>query len=165
MGSGKITAFRSNHLGFIFQQFNLIPTLSVEENVSVPLLIQGLSPSKAEKAARQALDRVSIADKAKLRPSKLSGGQQQRVAIARAIVHNPPLVLCDEPTSSLDSENGHHVMEILSTISRDPGRCVIIVTHDPRVYHYGDRMSEMEDGRIHRILPSRDAIAAAHPNG
>lgn len=160
---GAVTKFRSNHLGFIFQQFNLIPTLSVAENVSVPLLIQGMSPRKAEKRACEALERVGIANKAALRPGKLSGGQQQRVAIARAIVHEPPLILCDEPTSALDSENGHQVMEILAGIARDPGRCVIVVTHDPRVYHYADRMSEMEDGRIIRVLGDKAAIQNAHP--
>ena len=164
MRGGAITRFRSNHLGFIFQQFNLISTLTVQENVSVPLLIQGLSPRKAEARAREVLARVGIPEKARERPGKLSGGQQQRVAIARAIVHEPPLIICDEPTSALDSENGHQVMDLLASIARDPGRCVIIVTHDPRVYSYADRMSEMEDGRITRVLADRPAIAAAHPS-
>ena len=163
MPGRKITKFRSNHLGFIFQQFNLIPTLTVAENVSVPLLIQGVAPREAENRAVEALDSVGIAAKAKMRPGKLSGGQQQRAAIARAIVHQPPLILCDEPTSALDSDNGHQVMEILAGIARDPGRCVLVVTHDPRVYHYADRMSEMEDGRIIRVLDDKAAIRAAHP--
>ena len=162
MSGGKVTAFRMRHIGFIFQQFNLIPTLSVQENVSVPLLIQGKSARQAEKHAREALERVGIADKATLRPAKLSGGQQQRVAIARAIVHSPPLVICDEPTSALDSDNGHQVMDLLAGIARDAGRAVVIVTHDSRIYHYGDRMSVMEDGRITRVLPNRAAIAAAY---
>ena len=164
MAGRMITRFRSNHLGFIFQQFNLIPTLTVAENVSVPMLIQGLSSREAELRAIAALDSVGIANKARLRPGKLSGGQQQRVAIARAIVHNPPLILCDEPTSALDSDNGHQVMEILAGIARDPARCVLVVSHDPRVYHYADRMSEMEDGRITRVLDDKQSIREAHPD-
>ena len=164
MKSGPITKFRSNHIGFIFQQFNLIPTLTIAENVSVPLLIQGVSVTKAEKKARELLAVVGITEKADDRPVKLSGGQQQRVAIARALVHEPPLLVCDEPTSALDSENGQHVMEILHTIARQETRTVIVVTHDPRIYKFADRMAEMEDGRILRVLQSPAEIAAAHIN-
>ena len=128
----------------------------------MPLLIQGQRPAKAERRAREMLGRVGLGDKVHLRPSKLSGGQQQRVAIARALVHDPPLVICDEPTSSLDSENGRQVMDILSSIARDPSRCVLIVTHDNRTYRYADRMAEMEDGAIRRVLASPAEIAAAH---
>ena len=156
------TQFRAHHLGFIFQQFNLIPSISVAENVSVPLLIQGMSSSKAEARAKDMLQRVGLGSKFNERPSKLSGGQQQRVAIARALVHEPPLIVCDEPTSALDRENGLHVMELLRDVARDPGRTVIVVTHDPRIYHLGDRMSEMEDGRILRTLNSTEEIIAAH---
>ncbi len=162
MRAGQVTRFRAHHLGFIFQQFNLIPTLTIAENVSVPLLIQGLRPGAAERRAREILDRVGLSDKTESRPSKLSGGQQQRVAIARALVHDPPLVICDEPTSSLDSENGRQVMDILRDIACDPHRCVIIVTHDNRTYRYADRMAEMEDGTIRHVLGSPAEIAAAH---
>ena len=162
MRTAAVTRFRARHLGFIFQQFNLIPTLTVAENVSVPLLIQGVSPGRAEREARELLDLVGIGDKATQRPAKLSGGQQQRVAIARALVHQPPLLVCDEPTSALDSENGHHVMEILRRIARQDNRTVIVVTHDPRIYGFADRMAEMEDGRILRVLGSPAEIAAAH---
>jgi putative ABC transport system ATP-binding protein len=157
------TLFRARHVGFIFQQFNLIPTLSVAENVSVPLLIQGHSPSRAEKRARDMLAQLGLAKRAGERPTRLSGGEQQRVAIARAVVHAPPLIVCDEPTSALDSENGQRVMDILRGIAREPGRTVIVVTHDPRIYHFADRMAEMEDGRILRVLNSPSEIAAAHP--
>jgi putative ABC transport system ATP-binding protein len=163
MSTGPVTRFRSNHLGFIFQQFNLIPTLTVAENVAVPLLIQGERFGAAEKKARAMLDLVGIGDKAAQRPAKLSGGQQQRVAIARALVHEPPLLVCDEPTSALDSENGHHVMEILRRIARQAARTVIVVTHDPRIYRFADRMAEMEDGRILRVHSTPAEIAAAHP--
>jgi putative ABC transport system ATP-binding protein len=163
MTSGQVTRFRAKHLGFVFQQFNLIPTVSVIENVSVPLLIAGMSSGKAQRQAQKILERVGLGDKAQTRPTKLSGGQQQRVAIARALVHDPPLVLCDEPTSALDSENGRQVMDILRSIARDPGRCVIIVTHDNRTYRYADRMAEMEDGVIRQVLNSPKEIAEGHP--
>ena len=158
----EVTRFRARHIGFIFQQFNLIPTLSITENVSVPLLIQGHRPARAEQRARQMLGQVGLADKLKLRPGELSGGQQQRVAIARALIHEPPLLICDEPTSALDSENGRQIMDLLSSIARDPKRCVIIVTHDNRTYRYADRMAEMEDGIIRRYLNSPAEIASAH---
>jgi putative ABC transport system ATP-binding protein len=135
----------------------------VAENVSVPLLIQGHSPSRAEKRARDMLAQLGLAKRAGERPTRLSGGEQQRVAIARAVVHAPPLIVCDEPTSALDSENGQRVMDILRGIAREPGRTVIVVTHDPRIYHFADRMAEMEDGRILRVLNSPSEIAAAHP--
>ena len=164
MRAGALTKFRANHIGFIFQQFNLIPTLTVAENVSVPLLIQGVGSARAEQKAREMLAVVGIPEKAGQRPGKLSGGQQQRVAIARALVHEPPLLVCDEPTSALDSENGQLVMEILRQIARHATRTVIVVTHDPRIYKFADRMAEMEDGRILRVLETQAEIAAAHLN-
>jgi putative ABC transport system ATP-binding protein len=163
MTTAEITRFRAMNIGFIFQQFNLIPTLSITENVSVPLLIQGMRPRKAEARAREMLARVGLGDKTKERPSKLSGGQQQRVAIARALIHDPRLVICDEPTSALDSENGRQVMDLLRDIARDPNRCVLVVTHDNRTFRYADRMAMMEDGVICRVLGSPTEIAAAHP--
>jgi putative ABC transport system ATP-binding protein len=150
------------HLGFIFQQFNLIQSLTVAENVSVPLLIQGVKPARAEARAREILGRVGLASKVNERPNKLSGGQQQRVAIARALIHEPPLLVCDEPTSALDRETGHQVMELLRNVARDSNRTVIVVTHDPRVYHFGDRMAEMEDGQILRVLQSNAEILRVH---
>jgi putative ABC transport system ATP-binding protein len=163
MNTAAKTAFRARHIGFIFQQFNLIPTLTVAENTSVPLLIQGLPAREARRRARLALDRVGIADKADQLPGKLSGGQQQRVAIARALVHEPPLIICDEPTASLDRENGRRVMQLLREVARDPSRCCVVVTHDPRTYKFADRMSEMEDGRVFRVLGSPEEIARQHP--
>jgi putative ABC transport system ATP-binding protein len=162
MANAEVTRFRAHHIGFIFQQFNLIPTLSIAENVSVPLLLQGLRPAQAEQRARAVLGQVGLGERANLRPGKLSGGQQQRVAIARALIHEPSLLICDEPTSALDSENGRQVMELLRSIARDPRRCVIIVTHDNRTYRYADRMAEMEDGVISRYLNSPAEIADAH---
>lgn len=153
----RIATFRGRSIGFIFQQFNLIPTLSVTENVSVPLLLNGIRRHEAEKRSREILTRVGLGEKLDKSPRDLSGGQQQRVAIARALVHEPRLIICDEPTSALDSVTGHTIMELLAGVARVPGRCVIIVTHDPRTYSFADRITEMEDGRVRQVL-SGDAI-------
>src|SRR5215467_10359096 len=143
-----VTRFRAANIGFIFQQYNLIPTLNCVENVSVPLRIQGQPAAIAEKKAAEMLEKVGLGKRMHHRPNMLSGGQQQRVAIARALVHEPKLIICDEPTAALDSENGTKVMEILKNVAARPDRCVIIVTHDNRIYKYADRMTHMEDGRI-----------------
>lgn len=156
LSEAEITRFRSRNIGFIFQQFNLFPTLTVAENVAVPLRIQGVSADKAISRAREMLGRVGIPEKEKERPTRLSGGQQQRVAIARALVHNPSLIVCDEPTSALDSVSGHQIMELLREIANAGGRTVIVVTHDPRIYGYANRIAEMEDGRILRVRPPRE---------
>jgi putative ABC transport system ATP-binding protein len=143
-----LTRFRAKNIGFIFQQFNLIPTLSVAENVGIPLLIQGVSSGKALKRSREILDLVGLGDRWKERPSKLSGGQQQRIAIARALVHEPPLVICDEPTAALDAQNGEIVLNLFRQVARSPERAVIIVTHDNRIFSYADRIARMDDGEI-----------------
>lgn len=157
-----LTRFRALHLGFIFQQFNLIPTLTVGENTSVPLVIQGLGWRRAMEKAREVIDRVGLSDKFGEHVTQLSGGQQQRAAIARALVHEPELVVCDEPTSALDSHTGHQIMELLKQVARDPRRTVVVVSHDPRSYGYADRMIEIEDGRIRRLLDSSADIATAY---
>jgi putative ABC transport system ATP-binding protein len=148
MDKKAVTRFRAENIGFIFQQYNLIPTLNCIENVSVPLRIQGATAAVAEKRAAEVLMQVGLGTRMHHRPNMLSGGQQQRVAIARALVHDPKLIICDEPTAALDSENGAKVMEILKTVAAKPDRCVIIVTHDNRIFKYADRMVHMEDGRI-----------------
>lgn len=165
MGGNAVAKFRSRNLGFIFQQFNLIPTLTATENVSVPLIIQGTGVWAAEKKAREVLDWVGLADHINFLPAKMSGGQQQRVAIARALVHEPPIILCDEPTSALDSENGLHVMHLLRKAATQKDRLVLVVTHDNRTYHFADHMAEMEDGRIFRTLKTPEEIQAHHPLG
>ncbi|MGI8964820.1 MAG: ABC transporter ATP-binding protein [Limisphaerales bacterium] len=147
----ETTEFRKNNIGFIFQQFNLIPTLSNLENVSVPLLIKGASRAVAEKKADDVLEIVGLKGRGQERPTNLSGGQQQRVAIARALVHEPRLIICDEPTSALDKETGFKIMELLREVARAPGRCVIVVTHDNRIFNFADRTTEMEDGRVNRV--------------
>ncbi len=163
MSPAHITRFRSRNVGFIFQQFNLLPTLTAAENIAVPLRIQGVSAGKAIPRAREWLARVGIPEKANERPNRLSGGQQQRVAIARALVHEPALIVCDEPTSALDSATGHQVMDLLRETGRASQRAVIVVTHDPRIYSYADCVAQMEDGRILRVTASvPDAPHSTH---
>lgn len=174
MAGRALTRFRANHIGFIFQQFNLIPTITAAENVAVPLLIQGQSTRTAVARARTMLDQVGIGNRWKERPGKLSGGEQQRVAIARAMVHEPSLVICDEPTAALDARNGEIVMRLFRDVARSPDRAVVIVTHDNRIFSYADRIARMDDGEIievheqdHAIPPhfvhEKDELPGAHP--
>ncbi len=148
----ELTTFRRKNLGFVFQSFNLIPTLSVVENVMIPLLIQGASHSVAKNKAFEILEKVGLKGREEGKPNALSGGQQQRVAIARALVHEPPLLICDEPTSALDKDTGAQIMEMIRELSRAPNRCVVVVTHDFRIFKYADRIAEMEDGKIKRVV-------------
>jgi putative ABC transport system ATP-binding protein len=148
----ELTSFRRKNLGFVFQSFNLIPTLTVIENVMIPLLIQGSSHSAAKKKAQSILEKVGLKGREEGKPNALSGGQQQRVAIARALVHEPPLLICDEPTSALDKDTGAQIMEMIRELSRAPNRCVVVVTHDFRIFKYADRIAEMEDGKIKRVV-------------
>ena len=134
MRDREVTAFRGKNVGFIFQQFNLIPTWSAVENVSIPLLLRGVSRKTAEGEATRLLEAVGIGQKRNAYPSQLSGGQQQRVAIARALVHEPRLIICDEPTAALDAVTGHKVLELLQEVACRPDRCVIVVTHDSRIF-------------------------------
>jgi putative ABC transport system ATP-binding protein len=146
--AGKRTTFRGQTMGFIYQQFNLLPALTAAENVAVPLLIQKISRSAALRRARAMLERVGLGDREEFLPKNLSGGQQQRVAIARALVNEPRLLICDEPTAALDGPNGQKIMELLREVGRAPDRCVVIVTHDSRIFHFGDRIANLTDGRI-----------------
>jgi putative ABC transport system ATP-binding protein len=140
--------YRSKHVGFVFQSFNLIPTLSSQDNVMVPLILGGMKRADAKSKAADALKRVGLQEKLKSLPSQLSGGQQQRVAIARALVHNPKLLVCDEPTSALDEENGRNVMAMLRDLSLSPDRAIVVVTHDQRIFRFADRIAVMNDGAI-----------------
>jgi putative ABC transport system ATP-binding protein len=142
------TQFRQRMIGFCFQQYQLIPTLTAAENAAIPLLIAGVPMPRAVERARHELDVLGLGDRTEYRPNQLSGGQQQRVAIARAVVHEPRLVVCDEPTSALDHRAGQSVMTLLRERIVRPDRCVIIVTHDSRILSYADRTCHMEDGRI-----------------
>jgi len=140
--------FRGNSIGFVFQVFNLMPALTALENVAVPLLIKGIAYQSAMEQAQVVLDSVGLADRADALPGQLSGGQQQRVAIARALVHNPKLIVCDEPTSSLDHKTGYEMMKVLHDVAHSPDRTLIIVTHDNRILEFADRVARMEDGII-----------------
>jgi putative ABC transport system ATP-binding protein len=142
--------FRGQNIGFVFQQFNLLPALTAQENVAVPLLILGVPRRLALEKAAGLLDRVGLSDRRNNRPAQLSGGQQQRVAIARALVHDPKLLVCDEPTSALDARSGKNVMELIREVAVRPGRAVVVVTHDHRVFDFADRIVTMDDGRIVR---------------
>lgn len=158
MRGGRLADFRLARLGFIFQQFNLLPALNAEENAALPLVAQGESTSRAEKKARQLLERLGLEDQTRKMPSQLSGGQQQRVAIARALVHEPSLLICDEPTASLDAASGHTVMELLRDVALAGDRSVIVVTHDSRIFEFADRINHMADGRITRTeTPEEDS--------
>ena len=145
------TLFRRDHLSFVFQQFNLLPTLTAAENAAVPLFIRGISKKEALDTAVDILTELGMGERTQSLPSKLSGGEQQRVAIARALVGDPRLLLCDEPTASLDGETGHKVVEQLQRIGKRPDRAVVIVTHDSRIFEFGDRIVHMEDGQIHQV--------------
>ena len=160
MTKPAITNFRRRDIGFIFQQFNLIPTLTCLENISVPLLLNGVPRRIAEARSADAMKLVGLETKIRETPTNLSGGQQQRVAIARALVHEPRLIICDEPTSALDKENGAKIMELLHDIAKSPTRSVIVVTHDTRIFRYADRMTEMEDGRVQRVHESYEAYTS-----
>ena len=148
MGRNSKTLFRGKNVGFVFQSFNLLPTLTALENVSIPLLLLGLKKAEAQSRALQMLTRVGLADRLQSLPAQLSGGQAQRVAIARALVHRPRLIVCDEPTSALDADTGHKVLEIFRKTALAEDRALIIVTHDNRIFNFADRIARMEDGRI-----------------
>ena len=148
LSDNDLVRFRLDTIGFIFQQYNLIPTLTAEENAAVPLVAAGMKRGPAVERGFAMLEKLNIADQAKKLPKQLSGGQQQRVAIARALVHEPRLVVCDEPTAALDAKSGRRVMDLLREVALAEDRAVIIVTHDNRVFDLADRILVMEDGRI-----------------
>jgi len=148
LSSWRRTAFRRDNVGFVYQQFNLLPALTAAENAAVPLVIQGYSKWKAVSAAKSLLGRMGMDDRVNYLPGTLSGGQQQRVAIARALIHRPHLLVCDEPTSALDHKTGHAILELLREIAVEGDRAVIIVTHDSRIFEFADTIARMDDGHI-----------------
>lgn len=143
--------FRGQSIGFVFQLFNLLPALTALENIAVPLLISGVSRKSAMKKAQAVLDTVGLESRPDALPAQLSAGQQQRVAIARAIVHSPKLIVCDEPTSSLDHKTGHEMMTMLRDLVQSANKTLIIVTHDNRILEFADRIARMDDGKIVEI--------------
>jgi putative ABC transport system ATP-binding protein len=153
-----LAAWRRDAVGFIFQQFNLVPQLSVAENVSVPLVLKGESVGAAVRQANELLATLGLEGRGKSAPLKLSGGQQQRVAIARALIHDPRLLVCDETTSALDAELGRRVMTLIRDRSRRPDRAVVVVTHDDRIFHLADSIAHMDDGVVDRISRGEHSV-------
>jgi putative ABC transport system ATP-binding protein len=150
LSDNDLVRFRLANIGFIFQQYNLIPSLTAAENASVPLVAAGMGRSEALERSMAILEKLNMTSQAEKKPNQLSGGQQQRVAIARALVHEPRLIVCDEPTAALDAKSGRRVMDLLREVALSPDRSVIIVTHDNRIFDLADRILTMEDGRITR---------------
>jgi putative ABC transport system ATP-binding protein len=153
LGVNDRSRWRGANIGFVTQAFNLMPSLTATENVSIPLLIQGLPRAEAMRRARAMVERVELGHRADALPTTLSGGEQQRVAIARALVHRPGLVVCDEPTSALDHDTGLRVMKILRDMTRAGRGTLIVVTHDTRIFEFADRIARMDDGRIVSVEP------------
>jgi putative ABC transport system ATP-binding protein len=151
MSDRRLVEFRGHHIGFVFQQYNLLPGLTAAENAAVPLIIAGWPRRAAIAQASEVLQMVGLDDKLGSLPNQLSGGQQQRIAIARSLVHEPKLLVCDEPTAALDAASGRTVMELLRRVAVQPDRAVIVVTHDIRVFDFGDRIVHMNDGRIVQV--------------
>ncbi|NWF71156.1 MAG: ABC transporter ATP-binding protein [Chloroflexi bacterium] len=144
----QLTLFRRDHIGIVFQFFNLIPTLTVLENITLPHELRGVSRRKSEALARVLLERVGLGSRADSFPDKLSGGEQQRVAIARALVHEPALVLADEPTGDLDEETGQHVLQLLLELTRGAGKTLVMATHNPEIVPLADRVCRIHEGQL-----------------
>ncbi len=155
MKAGARAAFRRRNLGFVFQFFNLVPMLTAVENVSLPLVLDGMPARSADARAEELLRRVGLGDRARHRPAELSGGQMQRVAVARALVAGPSIVLADEPTGNLDSHSSTEVLNLLRSLSEEDGAAVVMVTHDQAATSYGSRELHLVDGRAHEV----DAVA------
>jgi putative ABC transport system ATP-binding protein len=158
MHGRRLVNFRGRNIGFVFQQYNLLPALTAAENAAVPLLIAGWQRRKAVDRARDVLDQLGLGGRTSSRPNQLSGGQQQRVAIARALVHEPRLLVCDEPTAALDAQSGQTVMELIRRVVVKPDRSVIVVTHDSRIYRFGERMIQMSDGFVEQVTTPGDDV-------
>jgi putative ABC transport system ATP-binding protein len=148
MSPDELASLRRDQVGFVFQQFNLLPSLDAEENAAIPLLLAGASSAERRRRSLEALELVGMKDKRASTPRALSGGQQQRVAVARALVAGAPILLCDEPTASLDGATGQAILALLRGLARDHGRAVVIVTHDDRVLQYADRVVHVVDGQV-----------------
>jgi putative ABC transport system ATP-binding protein len=146
LSDGKLTSWRARHVGFVFQMYNLLPALTAERNVELPLLLTSLSRDRRRSQVATALSLVGLSDRTKHYPRQLSGGQEQRVGIARAIVTDPTLLLCDEPTGDLDRKAGDEVLDLLQALNRDQGKTVIMVTHDPRAAERATRVLHLDKG-------------------
>ncbi len=158
----RLVQFRAENIGFVFQQYNLLPALTAAENAAVPLMIRNVPRRESIERAGEMLASVGLGDKRRSMPSQLSGGQQQRVAIARALVNEPRLLVCDEPTAALDARSGRTVMELIRKTAIGAGRAVIVVTHDSRVYDFGDRIISMADGKVESVQLPEAGKSLAH---
>jgi putative ABC transport system ATP-binding protein len=150
MSDGDLGRWRAHHVGFVFQMYNLLPVLSAERNVELPLLLTSLSASERRKRAQAALSLVGLAERAKHKPRELSGGQEQRVGIARAIVSDPTLLLCDEPTGDLDRKSGDEILDLLQALNQQQGKTIIMVTHDPHAAARAKHVLHLEKGQLGR---------------
>ena len=157
----QLVRFRAENIGFVFQQYNLIPSLTAVENAAVPLIIRGMRRREAVARAQLMMEEVGLGDRSRSLPSQLSRGQQQRVAIARALVHEPRLLVCDEPTASLDAHSGRKIMDLIKRVTVRADRAVIVVTHDNRVFDLGDRIVTMSDGLVEKV-ESRQLSVVSH---
>ncbi len=162
IAESRLPRVRLDHFGFIFQGFNLFPALTAQENVEIALDLKNVRGSRARAKAVHLLEQVGLKDKAREFPANLSGGQKQRVAIARALAGDPHIVLADEPTAALDTASGRKVLEILHSLTRQENRAVVVVTHDPRVLDYADRIVKLEDGRVAAELTKEEAALLTH---
>ncbi|MGH7265060.1 MAG: ABC transporter ATP-binding protein [Candidatus Rokuibacteriota bacterium] len=148
LSSGELSRWRAAHVGFVFQFYNLLPVLSAQRNVELPLLLTRLSEPERRRRARIALTLVGLEDRARHKPRELSGGQEQRVAIARAIVSDPTLLVCDEPTGDLDRKTGHEILSLLQMLNAEHGKTVVMVTHDPKAAEYARRQLHLDKGTL-----------------
>jgi putative ABC transport system ATP-binding protein len=148
LGSGELSRWRAAHVGFVFQFYNLLPVLSAQRNVELPLLLTNLSAAQRRRHAEIALTLVGLRDRARHKPKELSGGQEQRVAIARAIVSDPTLLVCDEPTGDLDRATAHEILSLLQTLNREHGKTIVMVTHDPKAAEYAQRALHLDKGTL-----------------
>ena len=148
LGSGQLAQWRSNHVGFVFQFYNLMPTLNAQKNVELPLLLTRLSAADRKRNAAIALELVDLKERGGHRPNELSGGQQQRVAIARAIVSDPTLLICDEPTGDLDRQSAEEILGLLQTLNREHGKTIVMVTHDPKAAEYATHTLHLDKGNL-----------------
>jgi putative ABC transport system ATP-binding protein len=153
LGDGALARWRAGHVGFVFQMYNLLPVLSAERNVELPLLLHDFTREQRSRRVAAALQLVGLSDRAKHRPRELSGGQEQRVGIARAIVTDPTLLLCDEPTGDLDRKSGDEVLDLLQALNREQGKTVVMVTHDPHAAERAHRTVHLDKGLLRKQAP------------